>query len=79
MSLYDLKLTSRIPRANASDAIDETENKDKSVVTDSCEGDLNIRHDTDNTGVCGVFNFGFIFSAVILSDSKDMVCCLNMR
>lgn len=50
-----LKLISRTPRAAeiASDAIDDTENSDRSVVTDSCDGERSIRHATVSTGVCG--------------------------
>lgn len=47
-----ISLTALEP-ANASDAIDDTENNDRSVVTLSCEGLLNIRQATVNTGVCG--------------------------
>lgn len=55
-SLYDLKVTRRIardPAPAASDAMDDTENNDRSVVTDSWDGERSIRHATVNTGVWG--------------------------
>lgn len=55
-SLYDLKVTSLILPAEvpvASEASDETEKRDKSVVTDSWLGDLNILQATVKTGVWG--------------------------
>lgn len=52
MSKDGLKETS-LTRPAASDASDETEKRERSVVTDSCEGDRNMRHPTVSTGVCG--------------------------
>lgn len=70
---------------NVSDA-DDTENNDKSVVTLSCEGDLNIRHETDNAcgtfiGFCVVilkcFAFAFRLNTMIFDETNMNVLCVD--
>lgn len=60
-----LKATSRILPGTSSDARDDTEKRDKSVVTDSWLGDRSIRHVT--IGVWGVFppEASIIISSII--------------
>lgn len=67
-----LKLINRTPRAAemASDAIDDTENSDRSVVTDSCDGERSIRHATVSTGVCGG-------CCVVVDDERLLVSTLD--
>lgn len=52
-SEYGRKVTSLTLRPAASEASDETENSDRSVVTDSWEGERSMRQPTVNTGVWG--------------------------
>lgn len=61
-----------------SDAADDTENNDKSVVTDSCEGDRRILHATVNTGVCGVSWFSGFSAEAIFAWSPSVRCFLNV-
>lgn len=48
-----LKPTRRRLRMSAASDMEDTEKSDRSVVTDSCDGERSIRQDTDNTGVWG--------------------------
>ena len=55
----------RIPFA--SDAIDDTENSDRSVVTDSCDGDRSIRQEADSeVGGCEAASAITVSSAAVV-------------